>query len=115
VEVLEGKPMSKFTVPPDVVDALRRGNKIEAIKRLREASGLGLAEAKGVLDRLEGGAHAGQSAHPTPTTFHHAHPVQPGQSGLSPGEVPRGKEGAFAIGILIAAAVAGLWAYVMLS
>ena len=107
--------MSKFTVPPEVVDALRRGNKIEAVKRLREASGIGLAEAKGLIDRLEGGAHAGQSAHPTPTTLHHAHPVQPEQSGLSPGEVPRGKEGTFAIVILVAAAAAGLWAYVTLS
>jgi hypothetical protein len=106
--------MSKFTVPPEAVDALRRGNKIEAIKRLREASGLGLAEAKGVIDRLEAGAHAGQSAHLAPTTLH-AHPVQPGASGLSPGEVPRGKEGAFAIVILIAAAAAGLWAYVRFS
>ncbi len=106
--------MSKFTVPPEAVDALRRGNKIEAIKRLRAASGLGLAEAKGAIDRLEGGAHAGHSPHPAPTALH-AHPVQPGQTGLSPGEVPRGKEGVFAIVILVAAAAAGLWAYVSFS
>jgi ribosomal protein L7/L12 len=41
------------TVPPipdDVLDAVKRGNTIEAIKRLREATGLGLKEAKDVID-----------------------------------------------------------------
>ncbi len=80
--------MSQFTLPPQAVDALRRGNKIEAIKLLRQASGLGLAEAKGIIDRLD------------QTT------------GLSPGEVPRGAGGAFGTVILVAAAAAGIWAYI---
>ena len=37
-------------LPKHVLDALRGGNKIEAIRRLRQASGLGLAEAK---ERIE--------------------------------------------------------------
>jgi len=43
-------------LPQAVREALAQGNKIEAIKRLREATGLGLAEAK---QRVEGGAPLG--------------------------------------------------------
>lgn len=44
----------------DVLDALQRGDKIEAIRRLRESSGLGLKEAKEAIeDHLQGSpAHA---------------------------------------------------------
>ena len=38
---------------PQIQDALRRGNKIEAIKIYRELTGVGLAEAKQVIDRAE--------------------------------------------------------------
>jgi ribosomal protein L7/L12 len=34
-------------------DSLSRGNKIEAIKHYREATGLGLAESKALIDALE--------------------------------------------------------------
>jgi ribosomal protein L7/L12 len=37
-------------LPPDVLAALREGNTIEAIRRLRNASGLGLKEAKDAMD-----------------------------------------------------------------
>jgi ribosomal protein L7/L12 len=37
-------------LPPDVVEALGRGQTVEAIKRLRKATGLGLAEAKATID-----------------------------------------------------------------
>lgn len=37
-------------LPADVQDALDRGQKIEAIKRLRQATGLGLKEAKDRID-----------------------------------------------------------------
>lgn len=44
-------------LPDDQVDAIRdslfRGNKIEAIKHYREATGLGLAESKAFIDALE--------------------------------------------------------------
>lgn len=42
-------------LPDDVQDALASGNKIEAIKRLREATGLGLKEAKDRVDAHETG------------------------------------------------------------
>jgi ribosomal protein L7/L12 len=38
---------------PKIQDALRRGNKIEAIKIYRELTGVGLAEAKQEIDRAE--------------------------------------------------------------
>ena len=41
-------------VPGDVVEALRRGAKIEAIKRYRTATGVGLKEAKDFVEGLQG-------------------------------------------------------------
>ena len=38
---------------PQLQEALRRGNKIEAIKIYRELTGVGLAEAKEAIDRAE--------------------------------------------------------------
>ena len=61
--------MSKETIvtandlPPEVVDAIKSGHKIEAIKLLRIETGLGLANAKVLVDagaRL----HGVQSRHP---------------------------------------------------
>jgi ribosomal protein L7/L12 len=46
-------PNSDPTLSPQIQDALRRGNKIEAIKIYRELTGVGLAEAKQAIDRLE--------------------------------------------------------------
>ena len=52
-------------ISDDVIAAVDAGRKIEAIKILREETGLGLAEAKGVVDQLAreregaaGAAHA---------------------------------------------------------
>lgn len=39
--------------PPPVVDALRRGEKIEAIKEYRTATGVGLKEAKDYVEELQ--------------------------------------------------------------
>lgn len=38
---------------PQIQDALRRGNKIEAIKIYREMTGVGLAEAKQAVEAYE--------------------------------------------------------------
>lgn len=46
-------PSSSPALAPQVQDALRRGNKIEAIKIYRELTGVGLAEAKDAIDRAE--------------------------------------------------------------
>ena len=40
-------------LPPDVMQALRAGHKIEAIKRLREARGMGLKEAKDAVEAVK--------------------------------------------------------------
>ena len=37
-------------LPAPVIEALRRGNKVEAIKLLRQQNGLGLKEAKDIVD-----------------------------------------------------------------
>lgn len=47
------EPNSDPTLAPQVQEALRRGNKIEAIKIYRELTGVGLAEAKQAIDRAE--------------------------------------------------------------
>jgi ribosomal protein L7/L12 len=46
-------PNNDPALSPQVQEALRRGNKIEAIKIYRELTGVGLAEAKQVIDRAE--------------------------------------------------------------
>ncbi|NRF69872.1 ribosomal protein L7/L12 [Aquincola sp. S2] len=62
--------------PPAAIDALRRGNKIEAIRIVREHRGLGLKEAKDLVEAHE------QMLVPTVDS------LSP-RNGLSPGEVPR--------------------------
>jgi hypothetical protein len=43
---------SDFEISDDVIAAVDAGRKIEAIKILRGATGLGLAEAKDMIDRV---------------------------------------------------------------
>ncbi len=62
--------------PPAAADALRRGNKIEAIRIVREHHGVGLKEAKDLVEQHE------QLIVPT------AEGLSP-RNALSPGEVPR--------------------------
>ncbi len=45
-------------IRPDIEAAWRRGDKVQAIKQLREATGLGLAEAKNMLEDMLDGEHA---------------------------------------------------------
>ncbi|HEX2998499.1 MAG TPA: ribosomal protein L7/L12 [Anaerolineales bacterium] len=40
---------------PQLQEALRRGNKLEAIKIYRELTGVGLAEAKQAIDKMDSG------------------------------------------------------------
>jgi len=46
-------PNSDPVLAPRIQEALRSGNKIEAIKIYRELTGVGLAEAKQAIDRAE--------------------------------------------------------------
>ena len=99
-------PGSTEPLPPEVVEALRQGNKIEAIKRLRTATGLGLAEAK---DRIEAHdlAGAGQA------TLGVAAPggSQAWHSPLAPGEVGHNRRGLL---VFIAVALIALGAWLVL-
>ena len=47
------EPSANPVLLPQIQDALRRGNKIEAIKIYRELTGVGLAEAKDAIDKAE--------------------------------------------------------------
>ncbi len=47
------EPLSLDAPPADIVDALRSGQKITAIKLWKERTGMGLAEAKIQMDDLE--------------------------------------------------------------
>jgi hypothetical protein len=96
-------PNSTEPLPPEVIDALRQGNKIEAIKRLRTATGLGLAEAK---DRIEAHdlAGAGQTmAGAAPPSGSRTWPSQ-----LSPGEVGHNRRGLLVF-IAVALIALGAW------
>jgi ribosomal protein L7/L12 len=46
-------PNAVSTSSPQIQEALRRGDKIEAIKIYRELTGVGLAEAKRAIDGME--------------------------------------------------------------
>ena len=50
LEKFEINPVAQ--VDPDIVDLVRSGNKIEAIRHYRMATGVGLREAKDYDDRL---------------------------------------------------------------
>src|SRR5438876_97583 len=43
----------KSQVSPEVLEALRQGNKIQAIKLYREATGVGLKEAKDFVEEIQ--------------------------------------------------------------
>ena len=69
-------PALRGVFPPAAADALRRGHKIEAIRLVREQLGIGLKEAKDLVEQHE------QLIVPT------VEGLSP-RDGLSPGEVPR--------------------------
>jgi ribosomal protein L7/L12 len=75
-------------LPAAVVAALEQGNKIEAIKLLRQQTGLGLNEAKDAVD-----------------AYDHTHARS---GGLSPGQVPDSSSGMWVV-VLILACVIGYW------
>ena len=91
-------------LPQDVAEALAKGHLLEAVKRLRAATPMGLAEAKSVIEW-----HIRHNAIKAPATHHHAvrhHPTvhAPMRPGLAPGEVPKTSGGGMGIAILLAVA-----------
>jgi len=109
-------------LPPDVADALAKGHLLEAVKRLRAASPMGLAEAKSVLEwhvrhNAQSGVRKAVAARPAPSdaAFHapRHHPAKahlPSRPGLSPGEVPKTSGGGLGVVVLLIVA-AGLAYY----
>jgi len=81
--------ISPGSLPSAVLAALHQGNKIEAIRLLRQATGLGLKEAKDAIDSFQSGDR-----------------TEPGK--LSPGEVPKSGIG---IWLVVALAALALLAY----
>ena len=69
-------PQPLAAVPDAAFAALKRGDKLEAIKLARAATGLGLKEAKAAVETLTGGVVPSANDRPR---------------GLAPGEVPRGR------------------------
>ena len=118
-------------IPPKVIEAVQRGNLIEAIKYMRQHKPqLGLAEAKALIEAIQrqGGvpplvqkaqdkvAKVTAHAHGSPSVHaHHAPPPIPTSMmnpNLSPGEVPRGSSGAsFALVIVAIVIVVAAAAY----
>lgn len=108
--------------PPAVVEALARGNKIEAIKLLRQFTKMGLAETKALVDAIDAQKTAGGPGAPARSTgpvgaasikLQHPNPqyVPHSRSGLSPGEVPStGSQFGWVIVLLVAAAIVFLLA-----
>jgi ribosomal protein L7/L12 len=84
------------SLPAEVKDALEKGNKIEAIKRMREARGVGLKQAKDAVEA----AHRPVKASPADL------------KGYSPGEVPRSENFAWVIAVAAAAFLAGIYLYI---
>jgi hypothetical protein len=103
------------TLGPAIMEALKKGNKIEAIKLLRQASGLGLAEAKQLLDRYEAAKLKTETAARTVAAPHAAGPshVYHPRPGLSPGQVAP-SSGASAAAVVVALIAAAAGAYFLL-
>ena len=81
-------PSMGQSLPPDVVDALQKGHKIEAIRLMREQTGLGLKEAKDAVDGY-------QQMH------------LPAAGGLSPGQVGDTGSGIWWVIVLVLVCLVG--------
>ena len=94
-----------MNLPPDVVEALRKGQKVEAIKRLRATTKIGLAEAKALIDALE---KTQVVVAAKPVAPRSVADVARGKH-LGPGEVPRSSSSGAAAVAMIALAALGAW------
>ena len=119
---------SMATLPPDVLEALRRGEPLEAMKLLRASSSLSLRDAKSAIDLATGRPATPRSSLQdlfgslAPTSMAPARkpsdPVRPSlqpeilrvprEGDLSPGEMPR-RNGAWAVVFLAAGALLVAW------
>ena len=106
----------KITLTQEAIAALRTGNKIQAIKLMREKSGIGLAEAVAVVEAFEKVSNIPKNAKVVmkqAVTVKRGTPVhvEALRDGLSPGEVPRAAASwKVAVAVVVAIVVAILWA-----
>ena len=93
------------------VEALRGGNKLEAIKLLRASADVGLRQAKAMAEKLEKEIPKG----PPSVGIAHVH-APPRHPGLAPGEVPHtgsaGKWFGLVVVVLVAFAAAYFLGYI---
>ena len=80
--------VSLTSLPTAVTDALRRGDRVEAVRLIRESGGLGLMEAKEAIESF-------QREHRDP------------RNRLSPGEMPPSHAGKWLFFIIVVAAAIG--------
>ena len=92
-------------LPPDIANALRSGNLLEAIKLLRKSKGVGLAEAKQLIEAHMRATTLGSTAPGHAPRVAHKLETPRRASNLSPGEVPRSDAGPWAIILVVAVAV----------
>ena len=94
---------ASFTLPAEALDALRGGNKIEAIRIVRESTGIGLAEAKSIVEEIENSLPS-----PSPATVATRASQAPlrARPGLAPGEVPKAGRAGMWLALIAVAAVA---------
>ena len=83
--------------------AMASGNKLEAVKLLKEATGLGLAEAKERIDEAMQGEPLNLEA-----ALHH--PTQPITASSAPGEV-KGNHGILWLALILVVLAWGAWFY----
>ena len=83
--------------------AMASGNKLEAVKLLKEATGLGLAEAKERID-------AAMQSEPLNLQAALNQPTQPNAASSAPGEV-KGSPGILWLALILVALAWGAWFY----
>jgi len=98
-------------LPQEALDAIRAGNTILAIKATREALGIGLAEAKYLVE-----SQMAAMPDAAPKQEETARPASPSKPVAAPSVHRAGANGrnAALIGIALALAAAGLLAYLLL-
>ena len=99
---------ASFRLSQEALRALKGGNKIEAIRLVREAMGTGLAEAKTVVEALERGMPSVKATARRRATFAAIRPAESpplrAAPGLAPGEVPHvGGQGKWLVLFAVAA------------
>jgi hypothetical protein len=106
-------PTPTDSLGPDVIDALRQGRTIDAIRFLRKEKGIGLKEAKDIIDSIDAQLPAASARGDENEARAPAKRAQPATyanpGGYSPGEMPRSYNAAWVVMVLAAAAAIGYY------